>query len=604
MRLPRPFFQLPVVIDAERLSFEVSSLPASAWKEHPDRVPGNSAVRLITAGGQESDAVSGAMLPTSWLKSLPYLRQVLAHFGVVWSRSRLMRLGPHTGVPEHADVNYNWHTRVRVHIPIMTSPKVRFHCDHETVHMAAGEAWIFDNWRRHQVSNAFDGERIHLVADTSGTSAFWRLACGPTVPRDRWHPIRWQPERDAQPLTEADIRSPVMPPAEVQWLLADLESELTPREDTHELRQRAARFSAILESFICDWRQLCLLHGLDGTGRAEFERLAATVKDATSRVSEGLVMRMNQVSAAKVLETRLLNHLLPSMPQRKAAPLDEGLLTQPVFIVAAPRSGSTLLFETMAVSERFNTLGGEAHWLVEDIPELRPGADNVESNRLTATDATPEVASLIRQSALHHLQGPNGAPPAESATFLEKTPKNSLRIPFLNRVFPDARFIFLWRDPRENIASIVEAWRSGRWTTYPTLPGWTGPWSLLLPPKWQSLAGATLEEIAAYQWRTANEQVLADFDHIPANRKTFVTYSELLKTPEPTLQKLCRFLSIPIDTPLQNRLSGLLPFSRNTHTPPTVDKWKQKGESIKRVLPLVEGCWRELETVTRRNQSR
>jgi LPS sulfotransferase NodH len=35
------------------------------------------------------------------------------------------------------------------------------------------------------------------------------------------------------------------------------------------------------------------------------------------------------------------------------------------FIVTAPRSGSTLLFETLAANERFCTLAGEAHWLIE-----------------------------------------------------------------------------------------------------------------------------------------------------------------------------------------------------------------------------------------------
>ena len=39
-----------------------------------------------------------------------------------------MRLAPGAGVPEHADINYHWHTRVRVHIPVFTSPAIRFHC--------------------------------------------------------------------------------------------------------------------------------------------------------------------------------------------------------------------------------------------------------------------------------------------------------------------------------------------------------------------------------------------------------------------------------------------------------------------------------------------
>ena len=133
MRLPRPFHQLPLLFDVERLQAEVAALPPEAWAPHPDRVPGNSAARLISAGGGEVDSVHGQMLPTPWLEAMPYLRQALAGFGVVWSRSRLMRLAPGAGVPEHADINYHWHARVRVHIPIATWPEVR------ECHMLAGE---------------------------------------------------------------------------------------------------------------------------------------------------------------------------------------------------------------------------------------------------------------------------------------------------------------------------------------------------------------------------------------------------------------------------------------------------------------------------------
>lgn len=140
MRLTQPFFQLPVFFDVAHLEAEVAALPGRAWVPHPDSVPGNSATRLISAGGGETDSNHGQMLQTPWLATMPYLRQVLAGFGVVWSRSRLMGLAPGARVPEHADINYHWHSRVRLHIPIVTSPEVRFHCDGQSVHMAAGEA--------------------------------------------------------------------------------------------------------------------------------------------------------------------------------------------------------------------------------------------------------------------------------------------------------------------------------------------------------------------------------------------------------------------------------------------------------------------------------
>ena len=310
MRLSQPFFQLPVLFDVVRLQAEVAALPVEAWVPHPDGVPGNSATRLISAGGLETDSVHGQMLPTPWLEAMPYLRQALAGFGVVWSRSRLMRLAPGVGVPEHADINYHWHTRVRLHIPVFTSPQVRFHCDGQTVHMGAGEAWIFDNWRRHHVDNQATAERIHLVADTTGTAAFWRFACGQAPPRDQWRTVAWDPQARPQLLTEADQRAPVMPAAEVQGLIDDLRAELVVAIDTAEARHRAARFDGLLDSFVQDWRQLCALHGTGGRGRPEFLRLARAVHEAGRPLAHGLVMRTNQASALLVLEKRVLQHLI------------------------------------------------------------------------------------------------------------------------------------------------------------------------------------------------------------------------------------------------------------------------------------------------------
>ena len=310
MRLSQPFFQLPLRLDVARLQAEVAALPVEAWTPHPDRLPGNSAVRLISAGGAETDSVHGQMLATRWLTDMPYLRQVLAGFGVVWSRSRLMRLAPGAGVPEHADINYHWHTRVRLHIPIVTWPQVRFHCDGQAVHMAEGQAWIFDNWRRHHVENGASAERIHLVADTSGTAAFWQFACGQPPPREQWRTVAWDPRTSAQLLTEGDQRSPVMPAAEVQLLVDDLRAELTVAEDTAELRARAARFSRLLQDFVFDWRQLCALHGAGGRGRPDFLRLARAVHEAAGPLADGLVMRTNKVSALLVLEKRVLQHLV------------------------------------------------------------------------------------------------------------------------------------------------------------------------------------------------------------------------------------------------------------------------------------------------------
>ena len=432
MRLAKPFYRLPVRFDAERLRAEAAALPAGAWADHPNEIEGNSSVRLISAGGGENDDVNGVMLPTPHLQQCPYMVQVLASFGVVWSRSRLMRLQPHAVVPEHADINYHWFNRVRLHIPVLTRPEVQFHCDGQVVHMAAGEAWVFDNWRRHRVDNPTDDIRIHLVADTSGTSSFWQFVAQSDQPGVQHRQFNYDPARKVPLLTERAGPRPVMLPAEVDLLSLDMRNELAAASDTPQSRAQLGRYHALLDGFCRDWRQLYLLHGESEAGLAEYERLRDALRNASRAHGEGLSMRTNSVAVHAVLEGRLLRHLLnfPSQPPSVPPPLraasqpaasysdlasaqrprriTRSQLQQPLFIVAAPRSGSTLLFETLAVTPQLCTLGGEAHWLVELIPQLKPGAPGVDSNRLTAEHYTPEVEQLILAGILDNLRNARG----------------------------------------------------------------------------------------------------------------------------------------------------------------------------------------------------
>ncbi|HYN20153.1 MAG TPA: aspartyl/asparaginyl beta-hydroxylase domain-containing protein, partial [Thermoanaerobaculia bacterium] len=176
MRLQAEFVKLPLVFDVDRLSAEVAQIPESAWRPHPQGHPGNSALPLIAAGGEPlNDDTKGPMLPTPHLAALPYLRQVLAELRAPIGRTRLMRLDGNAEATAHADINYYWMERLRVHVPIVTTPQVEFVCGGRSVHMAAGEAWVFDTWRIHNVLNPNPSRRIHLVADTVGSPELWDL---------------------------------------------------------------------------------------------------------------------------------------------------------------------------------------------------------------------------------------------------------------------------------------------------------------------------------------------------------------------------------------------------------------------------------------------
>lgn len=308
----------------------------------------------------------------------------------------------------------------------------------------------------------------------------------------------------------------------------------------------------------------------------------------------------------------------PTHPQRELAVLAGGLpagrlkklFRQPLFIVAAPRSGSTLLFETLARAPAVWTVGGESHAVFRALPQLQPGASGNDSGRLTRAQADSRNAHLLRagfvsllqdRDGLRYLERPPEHRPAQ-LRFLEKTPRNALNIPFLNRIFPDARFVFLFRDPRQNIHSIMEAWeesgRSGRFVTHHELSGWDRKrWCLLLPPGWRELNGRPLADIAAFQWQAANAYILQDLQELPRGRWTVSRYRDVMAEPGAEIARLCRFAGLTRGPELE-ALGGALPLSRTIVSPPGPDKWRRREKEILAVLSAVEPLWRQLESLS------
>ena len=176
MRLPRPFIRLPLAFDAARLAAEVGGFARAEWRPHPQGHPGNWSLPLIALDGDPGrEGVAGPMRPTPQLTRCPYIRHVMAELGAPLGRSRLMKLDARAEATAHVDINHYWMQRVRVHVPVVTFPEVRFLCGDAVTRMLAGECWIFDTWRRHNVLNPTPHERIHLVIDTVGSDAFWAL---------------------------------------------------------------------------------------------------------------------------------------------------------------------------------------------------------------------------------------------------------------------------------------------------------------------------------------------------------------------------------------------------------------------------------------------
>ncbi len=268
--------------------------------------------------------------------------------------------------------------------------------------------------------------------------------------------------------------------------------------------------------------------------------------------------------------------------QQPAAPqAPKPRLERPLIIVSAPRSGSTLLFETLARAKDLYNVGGESHDQFESIAAISPAHQNYRSNRLEAADATPAVVAELHARFWQGLRDRDGQRPSDGASprLLEKTPKNALRVPFLEATFANAQFVYLYRDPEENVSSMIEGWESGKFVTYPDLPGWQGlPWSFLLVPGWRDLIGAELPAIAAAQWQRTQMALLDDLEALPRARVLALTYREFVAAPGKCIADICHFAGLQWD----RQLPPALPLSRHTVTAPHPDKWRQREAVIAR----------------------
>lgn len=260
-------------------------------------------------------------------------------------------------------------------------------------------------------------------------------------------------------------------------------------------------------------------------------------------------------------------------------------IERPVFIVGAPRSGTSLLFRTLMQAPHAFSIGGESHALIEGIEPLHPRSRGWHSNRLLAEDANGEVADQLHARFLAAMKDRDGRPPKGAARLVEKTPKNSLRVPFLKAAFPNATFVYLYRDPAETLASMLEAWHSGRFRTYPRMPDWPdGSWSLLLVPGWRNLRGLSLPEVVAHQWAITTGHLLDDLEQLPTASVHRVQYSDLIAAPQEVIPALCHALELGWDRPL----APTLPLSPSVVSAPAPGKWRREESAITAVLPIVE----------------
>ncbi len=256
--------------------------------------------------------------------------------------------------------------------------------------------------------------------------------------------------------------------------------------------------------------------------------------------------------------------------------------SRPVFVVGCPRSGTSLLWTILKRHDRLRSLPGEGHVLWSTYQH--PRAKGWSSDRATVDDIRPGEARFLYTAIGRVTKG---------ARFLDKTPKSVLRVPYLAHLFPDATFVFLKRDGRSTVNSLIEGWRVRHGVSYRVpqvlhLDGYTGHmWSYILPEDWRQWTHSTVADVAAFQYSSSYDTALTDLAARPADSVVDVSYEDLVGSPVETVGRLLEALELPPSDEVMEVAGNLSAYPVVANSPPRPEKWRDRADEIARVMPRI-----------------
>ena len=213
----------------------------------------------------------------------------------------------------------------------------------------------------------------------------------------------------------------------------------------------------------------------------------------------------------------------------------------PIFIFSLPRSGSTLLQKILGGHALVSTIS-EPWFLLPLFYAVKSSGIYTEYDHRFVRQAVRDLYESLpnkqqdftREIRRFALNIYSKASKDGACFFIDKTPRYHLIIDEIADAFPDAKFIFLWRNPLAVASSINKTWAKGKWKLY------------------------------AYKvdlYTGLDNLVLAKKKYI--NRSISIRYEDLVTKPEDSIKSVCKYIDIDYDESLishftDTKLSGCL----------------------------------------------
>lgn len=203
----------------------------------------------------------------------------------------------------------------------------------------------------------------------------------------------------------------------------------------------------------------------------------------------------------------------------------------PIFLLGVPRSGTTLL-RMMMDSHPDIMCGPEAPWITgRRMAEPVPNFGSLIMFLTTSEWGPVQAMPGVNEDAIYELAAAlidqvmsKAARHRGKSRWAEKTPENIISLPLLYRLFPQARFVHIYRDGRDVALSTVGC-----------------HWKMLHTP-----AGhvENTYENSIKRWVDWIRELQADAARLTATVYA-LRYEDLVESPEPQMRRLLEFIGVP-----------------------------------------------------------
>lgn len=154
----------------------------------------------------------------------------------------------------------------------------------------------------------------------------------------------------------------------------------------------------------------------------------------------------------------------------------------------------------------------------------------LDDHYLDEKDLSDEAVNYFREVVRGHLEIFN------KSRFVNKMPHNSMRIRYINGIFPDAKFIHILRDGRAVVNSLLKRRRLEK--------GSINNWWATKPKKWREYRKLPGAQQSAYQWRDIIKRIKEDRKYLKEDQYYEFKYENLIEKTNKEMKKIISFLEL------------------------------------------------------------